>query len=103
MVTLTGTLFFLFLWFFRLCTSLMSKFIRDIMFLQRLGVIGIFLIVIYFLYWKKHTYTLPIYDDTSARWASNLGSGGPTAPQLEARENETMERAKNRIKSPHNF
>jgi hypothetical protein len=51
----------------------------------------------------RHVLTLPIYDDTSASWAGNLGSGGPTAPQWEARERETREREKNRIKPPHNF
>jgi hypothetical protein len=49
LIVSTGS-FFLFFW---LCTSLMSRLIQDIMLLQRLGVSGIILVLIYSLYQKK--------------------------------------------------
>jgi hypothetical protein len=49
-----GGVFILFYYFiFWLCASLMSRFILDIMLLQRLGVCGIILILINSLYRKK--------------------------------------------------
>jgi hypothetical protein len=45
--------FFFVLLFFWLCASLMSRLAQDIMLLQRLGVIGIILVLIYSLYRKK--------------------------------------------------
>jgi hypothetical protein len=45
--------FFLLLLFFRLCASLISRLALDIILLQRLGVIGIILILIYSLYRKN--------------------------------------------------
>jgi hypothetical protein len=55
LVTLTETLFsFPFSFFvFWLCASVMSRLAPDILLLQRLGVICIFLILIYSLYRKK--------------------------------------------------
>jgi hypothetical protein len=47
-------LYFLLFLFFGLCASLISRLTLDIMLLQRLGVIGIILILIYSLYLKKH-------------------------------------------------
>ena len=44
---------FFFLFVFWLCASVMSRLALDIILLQRLGVIGIILILIYFLYRKK--------------------------------------------------
>jgi hypothetical protein len=46
-------LYFLLFIFFWLCASLMSRLTLDIMLLQRLGVIGIILILIYSFYLKK--------------------------------------------------
>jgi hypothetical protein len=43
-----------FLFFIRLCASLMSRLILDIMLLQRLDVFGIILVLIYSLYQKKY-------------------------------------------------
>ena len=42
---------------YQLCASLMSRLVLDIMLLQRLGVIGIVLILIYSLYQKKNSHT----------------------------------------------
>jgi hypothetical protein len=45
--------YFLFIFCFWLCASLMSRFSLGVLLLQRLDVFGIILILIYFLYQKK--------------------------------------------------
>jgi hypothetical protein len=50
---------FLFLFsFFWLCATLMPWLVIDIMLLQRLDVIGMFLILIYYLYQKKSWFVM---------------------------------------------
>jgi hypothetical protein len=63
LVTSTGSLFSFFFFFsFWLCASLVSRLAPDIMLLQRLGVIGINLILIYSLYRKKYRWAIKYFD-----------------------------------------
>jgi hypothetical protein len=58
----TGSMF-IFILFFWLCAFLMSRLALDIMLLQRLGVFGIILVLIYSLYQKKassHNFDFPV-------------------------------------------
>jgi hypothetical protein len=66
LIASTGTLFSFFFCLFWLCASLISRLALDIMLLQRLDVIGIILILIYFLYRKKCSCTDLIAIDVHA-------------------------------------